>query len=148
MAEPDGPGTGDSAADTPFAGDDQEGPVDADIVLPRYSAIIFVHGCFWHRHAGCPYATAPKTRAAFWTEKLNSNRKRDRRQIRMLLRRHWRVLVVWECALRKADEQSDVVASVEAWIRTGSEFAEIPARTIPLRTLGITRIQTGLSNSV
>jgi DNA mismatch endonuclease (patch repair protein) len=103
-------------------------PGRPDIVLRRYSAVIFVHGCFWHRHTGCSNATLPKTRAKFWADKLNTNRRRDGQQIRLLLHDHWRVLVVWECALRKPAERDAVAASAIAWIRRKSVFCEIPRR--------------------
>jgi DNA mismatch endonuclease (patch repair protein) len=103
-------------------------PGRPDIVLRRYSALIFVHGCFWHRHAGCSNATSPKTRARFWADKLNANRRRDRAQIRLLLQQHWRVLVVWECALRKPAERDAVALSIMTWIRGTSVFFEIPTR--------------------
>lgn len=78
-------------------------PGRPDIVLPRYGTVIFVHGCFWHRHARCRYAYTPKSRVEFWTTKFEQNVQRDRRVRRQLRRRGWKVLVVWECELR--DEQ-------------------------------------------
>ena len=71
-----------------------------DIVLPKYKTVIFIHGCFWHRHRGCRYATTPKTRIDFWKEKFNRNIKRDRRQTKELIKEGWNVLVVWECELK------------------------------------------------
>ncbi len=71
-----------------------------DIVLPKYKTVIFIHGCFWHRHKGCRYATTPKTRIDFWKEKFNRNIKRDRRQTKELIKEGWSVLVVWECELK------------------------------------------------
>lgn len=75
-------------------------PGHPDVVLPRYHTVLFVHGCFWHRHRGCEYATTPKTRTHFWTEKFKANAVRDRRVIRELRQLEWHVLVVWECELR------------------------------------------------
>jgi DNA mismatch endonuclease (patch repair protein) len=75
-------------------------PGHPDVVLPRYHTALFVHGCFWHRHRGCEYATTPKTRTHFWTEKFKANAVRDRRVIRELRQLEWHVLVVWECELR------------------------------------------------
>lgn len=75
-------------------------PGKPDIVLPKYSALIFVHGCFWHRHEGCPNATMPATRLVYWTAKFNRNVERDRRNQMELLRLGWKVIVVWECELR------------------------------------------------
>ena len=72
-------------------------PGTPDIVLPRYKTVVFVHGCFWHRHEGCKKATTPKTNAAFWQSKFEQNRERDERNVRSLRRDGWRVLIVWEC---------------------------------------------------
>ena len=70
-----------------------------DIVLPRYKAVIFVHGCFWHRH-GCKATTTPASRTAFWLTKFQENVNRDERNIQGLLNLGWRVMVIWECTLR------------------------------------------------
>ena len=72
-----------------------------DIVLPKYKTVIFIHGCFWHRHKGCRYATNPKTRKEFWEEKFNQNIIRDKRQTEDLINLGWHVLVVWECELKQ-----------------------------------------------
>ena len=76
-------------------------PGKPDIVLPKYKTVIFVHGCFWHRHKGCPEASVPKTRRTFWENKLNANVARDERNQRKLRRMGWRVIVVWECEVEK-----------------------------------------------
>ena len=75
-------------------------PGKPDLVLPRHRAVIFVHGCFWHRHS-CKYGRPqPKTNADFWRDKLQRNVERDKRVKRQLLHQGWRVLVVWECETR------------------------------------------------
>ena len=74
-------------------------PGRPDLVLPRLRAVVFVHGCFWHRHSGCRFAVLPKSNARFWHTKLEGNRLRDRRNIGRLRRLGWRVFVVWECTL-------------------------------------------------
>lgn len=79
---------------------DRRLPGAPDLTLPKYGAAVFVHGCFWHRHSGCEYATTPATRPAFWKEKFASNIARDRRNQSALIELDWRVLVVWECGLR------------------------------------------------
>jgi DNA mismatch endonuclease (patch repair protein) len=79
-------------------------PGKPDIVLPRLNTIVFVHGCFWHRHARCKYAYTPKTRKAFWTEKFEGNVERDRKVRRQLTRDGWKVIVIWEC--RTSDDES------------------------------------------
>lgn len=68
-----------------------------DLVLPKYRAVIFVHGCFWHGHLGCRRSGRPKSNVSFWNSKLEGNARRDQRNIRKLRRIGWRVLVVWEC---------------------------------------------------
>ena len=71
-----------------------------DLVFPRFRAVVFVHGCFWHRHHGCRYAYSPKTRVRFWDNKFRSNVARDRRNLDALRELGWRVLVIWECETR------------------------------------------------
>jgi DNA mismatch endonuclease, patch repair protein len=68
-----------------------------DIVLPKYRAVIFVHGCFWHRHPGCKYAYTPKSRQAFWTKKFQKTVERHEIVTRELERQGWKTMVVWEC---------------------------------------------------
>lgn len=72
-------------------------PGTPDIVLAKHRTVVFVHGCFWHRHRGCKKATTPKTRTVFWTEKFLANVKRDRRVRRQLATEGWRVMTIWEC---------------------------------------------------
>src|SRR5580700_7261404 len=74
-------------------------PGHPDIVFRRHRKVIFVHGCFWHRHAACALARLPKSRLDFWVPKLEGNRKRDERNRRALLREGWKVLTIWECQL-------------------------------------------------
>jgi DNA mismatch endonuclease, patch repair protein len=73
-----------------------------DLVFRRRGKVIFVHGCFWHRHANCALARLPKSRSDFWTAKLEGNRNRDKRNKRALVREGWKVLTIWECQLRDA----------------------------------------------
>lgn len=106
-------------------------PGKPDLVLPRYRTAIFVHGCFWHSH-GCHLFKMPSTRPEFWKAKLERNRERDAEVRKSLLEAGWRLLVIWECALKgkfrvDLDELLDQVA---AWIRgneTESEMAGRPA---------------------
>lgn len=76
---------------------DKRLPGRPDIVLPRYKTVIFVHGCFWHRHPGCKYAATPKTRTEFWQKKFEDNVHRDAEVRAALEADGWRVVVVWEC---------------------------------------------------
>jgi DNA mismatch endonuclease, patch repair protein len=75
-------------------------PGRPDLVFRPRKAIIFVHGCFWHRHANCPLTRTPKAREDFWLSKFAENRNRDRRVTQKLRRLGWRVLVIWECQVR------------------------------------------------
>lgn len=72
-------------------------PGSPDIVLTARRAVIFVHGCFWHRHRDCRFAYMPKSRTEFWRKKFTANIDRDRRAVRQLRKMGWKVLVVWEC---------------------------------------------------
>lgn len=78
-------------------------PGRPDLVFPARRKVIFVHGCFWHRHRKCRYATSPKTRRMFWNAKFDSNVARDRRNKRELKRMDWAVLIVWQCELKKPE---------------------------------------------
>ncbi|MFN3717043.1 MAG: very short patch repair endonuclease [Thiobacillus sp.] len=96
----------------------RELPGKPDIVLPRYRAVIFVHGCFWHGH-DCPLYRLPATRPGFWQDKIDRNRASDRRARDALLAAGWRVAVVWECALRGAGADIGQVAQrLAAWLRS------------------------------
>lgn len=79
---------------------DKRLPGSPDIVFPKYHAVIFVHGCFWHRH-GCKYTTTPSTRKEFWKAKFRANVERDKRNEEKLIELGWRVLVIWECEIKK-----------------------------------------------
>ena len=71
-----------------------------DIVLPKYKTIIFIHGCFWHGHTNCKYYVVPKTRTAWWLHKINSNKANDAKAVKALKKNGWKVITVWECALK------------------------------------------------
>jgi DNA mismatch endonuclease (patch repair protein) len=86
-------------------------PGRPDIVLPRHGVIVFVHGCFWHRH-GCTLASMPSTRRRFWEEKFERNVARDARNARALRRLGWRVYTVWEGALRNATVRERALAAL------------------------------------
>jgi DNA mismatch endonuclease, patch repair protein len=75
-------------------------PGKPDLVFPGRRSIIFMHGCFWHRHEGCGLARLPKSKRAFWSAKLEANKERDQKNISTLEAAGWRVLVIWECQLR------------------------------------------------
>lgn len=94
-----------------------------DLVLPRYRAVVFVHGCFWHRHERCRYATTPATRPEFWQAKFAANVARDIAVRDSLLESGWRVATAWECALRKPEQVEAVANLLAKWLR--SEMADI-----------------------
>ncbi len=77
-------------------------PGSPDIVLPKYKTVVFVNGCFWHGHDGCRYFVWPENNADFWREKISSNIERDVRNTALLEQAGWKVIVVWECELKKA----------------------------------------------
>lgn len=79
-------------------------PGKPDLVLPKYKSIIFVHGCFWHRHKNCRIASTPKSNVEFWQDKFDKNVSRDKRVGRALRALRWRVYVVWECDLNSASK--------------------------------------------
>lgn len=79
-------------------------PGKPDLVFTRRKCVIFVHGCFWHRHSGCALCRMPKSRLEFWGPKLEENRKRDSRNQKMLRKDGWRLLVIWECQLADQEE--------------------------------------------
>jgi DNA mismatch endonuclease (patch repair protein) len=86
-------------------------PGRPDFVLPRAKVIIFVHGCFWHRHRGCKFTTTPTTRSRFWKAKFEANVARDRRVTAALRRTGWHVLTVWECATRDPGRLQRLISS-------------------------------------
>ncbi len=104
-------------------------PGTPDIVLPKYRTAIFVHGCFWHGH-DCHLFTLPQTRRDFWQAKIDANRQRDLRSEDMLIRAGWRVLSVWECAIKGRlkqgpDELAEQLASLIRDADPDNFYAEI-----------------------
>lgn len=106
----------------------KELPGKPDIVLMKYRTVIFVHGCFWHKH-GCHLFKLPKTRSEWWLNKLTANRYRDLVVEDKLRESGWRVIVVWECALkgRLRLPLPELLVKISNWIETGSSnYLEIP----------------------
>ncbi len=100
-------------------------PGKPDLYLARYKAVIDINGCFWHGH-NCSLFKWPGTRQDFWKDKISGNQLRDRKNVSSLLSMNLRVLIVWECALRrKAEEVMDVIDQIEAWILSDNTFHEI-----------------------
>ena len=102
-------------------------PGRPDIVLPKHRAVIFVNGCFWHGHF-CSLFKWPKTREEFWREKILSNKERDRKNIQLLIHEGWRVCIVWECSIRKQQNEDirEKFANLITWIEGSAPFMEIP----------------------
>ena len=98
---------------------DRRLPGRPDLVFPKHRAVCFVHGCFWHRHPGCRYATTPATRPAFWQAKFADNVARDERNCQQLLQEGWRIAVVWECSLR-GNRLESTVSQIANWIASDS----------------------------
>lgn len=88
-----------------FRKNDRRYPGTPDIVLPKYKTVIFIHGCFWHRHPYCSKATTPKTNAEFWQAKFNRNVANDKKHYAELEAQGWNVIVIWECELTKRNFQ-------------------------------------------
>lgn len=87
---------------------DKRLPGTPDIVLPKYKTVIFVNGCFWHGHEGCKYFVWPKNNAEFWKAKILQNIERDKRDFERLENAGWKVIVVWECSLKKTRRQQSL----------------------------------------
>lgn len=96
-----------------------------DIVFPKYRALVFVHGCFWHRHQNCRYATTPASRQEFWQAKFSANVRRDRTVRKALLLKGWRISIVWECALRKPDQVVTAAAAINDWLLSDNKLLEL-----------------------
>ena len=99
-------------------------PGSPDIVLPKYRATIFVHGCFWHGHSGCRKSRLPTTRPTFWEEKRRANIERDNRKTGELINASWRVAVLWQCALERMTVFSYTMKKLEDWINSDKENLE------------------------
>ena len=98
-------------------------PGRPDVVLPRWNAVVFVHGCFWHGHIGCRYFKLPQTREEFWKTKIHANSRRDSVAVDRLQEAGWRVAIIWECALR--DEPAWALEELLQFIRSERRFLEV-----------------------
>ena len=92
-------------------------PGKPDIVLPKYKTLIFVHGCFWHGHEDCKYFVVPKTNTDFWLNKINGNIINDKKVLNALKKDGWRIVVVWECSLKKEKKLNSLTSLVNKIIR-------------------------------
>jgi DNA mismatch endonuclease (patch repair protein) len=104
---------------------DKKLPGKPDIILPKYKTVIFLHGCFWHRHEGCKYAYTPKTNTEFWVDKITSNKERDKINLQKLTALGWNVITIWECEIRHIykHDLTPLIDRVEAAI-----LAQIPSK--------------------
>lgn len=105
-------------------------PGKPDLVFPKFKAVIYVHGCFWHAHE-CDYFKLPSSNRAFWRKKIKANVERDRRKIIQIRQLGWRSLVIWECAIRTAlKSESSVLCDIaSAWIKKSQEpYLELRGR--------------------
>lgn len=100
-------------------------PGKPDMILKKYNAVIFVNGCFWHGH-DCHLFKLPKTRTEFWQNKIEENRKRDKKVLDELLNLGWRVAIIWECALKGKNKLdfNALVDKLSGWIQSDNRFSE------------------------
>lgn len=101
---------------------DKRLPGSPDIVLPKYRSVVFIHGCFWHGHKGCPRYVVPKTNTEFWVNKVARNQKRDEEKWRQLEAKDWSVIIVWECELEKKNLDSTISRVKDEIVENGREY--------------------------
>jgi len=105
---------------------DKKLPGSPDLIFPKFYAVIFVNGCFWHRH-GCKYSTSPSTRKKFWRDKFEANKERDKKNIETLLEKRWRILVIWECTLKIKKDKGyiQLIDMVAEWLHSDVLYKEL-----------------------
>ena len=101
---------------------DKRLPGRPDILLPKFRTGVFMHGCFWHGHKGCPTSHIPKTNTEFWRAKIARNQERDQEVWRKLEAKGWSVIIVWECELKKAKLEDTIDRVVGAIVRNGEAY--------------------------
>lgn len=109
---------------------DRRLPGRPDLVFPRYRAVVMVHGCFWHHHENCRFATVPATRPEFWQAKFEANRRRDRVVLDELAAARWRCAIVWECGLKGPQQVEATVETISGWLNSG-EPGDASAAVLP-----------------
>lgn len=101
-------------------------PGKPDIVLPKYNAVIFVNGCFWHGHKNCHLFKLPSTRTEFWQAKILKNQVNDSKYIELLLNSNWKVCIVWECSIKGTKKDLNrVINCISEWLLSTKLFIEI-----------------------
>lgn len=105
-------------------------PGKPDIVLPKYRAVVMIHGCFWHGH-DCRFFKLPSTRTEFWREKIEKNRLNDNKVLKALAASGWRVAVVWECSVRgkQLESSASPACRLSAWLKSSSVALELPTHS-------------------
>ena len=100
-------------------------PGRPDLVLPKFHAVVFAQGCFWHRHEGCSATTTPGSNAEYWQERFCQNVERDTRNIKALRAAGWRVAVVWECAVKRMTDE-EIAKALGSWLHGVTATLDIP----------------------
>ena len=100
-------------------------PGRPDLALKKYRLVIFVNGCFWHRHEGCIYKTYPSSRKDFWERKFEGNIQRDKKYVEELVQTGWRVLVIWECGIKHSFRELECI---QQFITSKNEFMIWPSK--------------------
>jgi DNA mismatch endonuclease (patch repair protein) len=109
-------------------------PGTPDLVFPKYRMVLFVHGCFWHRHSGCAKSSTPKSRKNYWAAKFNANVSRDRRSIAQLRKLKWKTVVIWECEAKNAPRLEAVIRkSFRLPTRRSRKTSKSPPQRVPHR---------------
>jgi len=101
------------AAGFRYRKNDKRLPGHPDIVLKKYRTVIFVNGCFWHKHEKCRYFVWPKSNTKYWKNKINGNIKRDKQNYLFLRKQGWNVIIIWECKLRKNKQEHTLLSLIE-----------------------------------
>ncbi len=100
-----------------------------DAWLKSYNSAVFVNGCFWHRHEGCRFTYMPKSRIEYWSSKFSRNIERDRKVRKLLTERHIRILVVWECTIKRMMKsevmENEIINRAEAFLKSNEEYLEL-----------------------
>lgn len=109
-------------------------PGNPDVVLPKYRAVIFIHGCFWHGHDDCADGKIPKTRAPFWKNKIYGNISRDKNTYTQLSLTGWRIAIIWGCALKNKRLSFGTIKGLVEWIRSDLDSIEVPVSNYCLET--------------
>lgn len=116
-------------------------PGTPDIVLPKHHTVVFVHGCFWHRHKNCKIASTPKSNVEFWQNKFDRNVSNDRKHTRQLRKQGWYVLTVWECQLKKPEKvlaklQKELTTKGTKHTKKGIQYPAVEDIEMPLAAEG------------